>query len=108
MLHNLGAQSIRATSGEEGLSLFKKIMAEEKRKLSLVLMDCRMSGMDGWTACNQMKELLKAQNMQSIPIIGVTGESQKKEACKKMKQCGMEDMIQKPVTREELQKLLCN
>ena len=107
MLHNLGAQSIRATSGEEGLSLFKRVVVEEQRRLSLVLMDCRMSGMDGWTACSQMKELLKAQNMQSIPIIGVTGES-KERNMQKMKQCGMEDMIQKPVTREELQKLLYN
>ena len=48
MLESLGAKAIKARSGEEGLTQFKRIVLEEGISLNFVLMDCNMNGMDGW------------------------------------------------------------
>ena len=107
MLESLKVKAIKATSGEESLDLFKSIVFKEEKNLSLVLMDCRMSGMDGWTACHRMKEMLRAGKKADIRIIGLTGED-KERNIEKFRESGMDELIQKPATREKLQKLLGN
>ena len=62
-----------------------------------------MVWMDGWTASHKMKELLKVERKSDIPIIGLSGED-KERNLDKFKFSGMEDMIKKPATREELHK----
>ena len=107
MLESLNVKTIKATSGEESLELFKSIVFKEGKNLSFVLMDCRMSGMDGWTACHRMKEMLRAGKKADIRIIGLTGED-KERNIEKFRESGMDELIQKPATREKLQKLLGN
>ena len=106
MLGNLGAKTIKTKSGEESLSKFEEIVLNEKgKRLNFVLMDCRMGGMDGWTASHRMKEMLRSQNKGNIPIIGLSGE-EKARNLEKFRFSGMDDMLQKPVTKAELQRLL--
>ena len=105
MLSTLGVKTVKARSGEEALSTFRKIVFEEEKPLKCVLMDCRMSGIDGWTASNRMKDMLKKGNKPNIPIIGLTGES-KQHNIDKFRFSGMEDLIQKPISKERLLKLL--
>ena len=105
LLKSLGANAIRASSGEEALMRIKEIVVEEEKNLSLILMDCKMSGIDGWTTSQRIKELLKTCKKNNIPIIGLTGEDKERNIDKFMSS-GMENMIKKPATREDLQSLL--
>lgn len=105
MLRSCGVKTVTATSGEEGLSLFKSLVYEEKKEISFVLMDCRMGGMDGWTASHKLKEMLKAEKKAEIPVIGLTGEDRKRNE-EKYAFSGMDELLQKPITLSEIQRLV--
>ena len=105
MLESLGSRIVRAQSGEEGLKKFNSLIFEEGKKVNFVLLDCRMSGMDGWTASRKMKNLLRTQSKPHIPIIGLTGESKEKNI-ENFKSSEMDDLIQKPISRDTLRDLL--
>ena len=64
-----------------------------------------MPKMDGWTASKLMKEMMKRDFGVDIPIIGVSGDDRHHNQ-EKIKFSGMDDLLQKPVQREELQLLL--
>jgi CheY-like chemotaxis protein len=97
----LGATAIRASSGKEAIKAFSSRVLRSQ-PLDLVLIDCLMPGVDGWTAAAEMKKLAS-----NIPVIGVTGCDIKSNEVK-FKASGMCDMIRKPVQREELAKILKN
>ena len=107
MIKSLGARAIKAKSGEEGLAIMKSAMTLNVKENipRLVLMDCRMPKMDGWTASKMMKEMLKKEFGMEVPIIGVTGE-EKEHNLEKFNTSGMDEIIQKPIQREELQMLI--
>ena len=105
LLKSLGAQVIKGKSGEEGLAILKKIVHEGLQELCFILMDCRMPGLDGWETSHEMKLFLRSQGAMSIPIIGVSGDS-RKENEEKFKWSGMDQMLQKPITRDDLKSLL--
>ena len=105
MLASLGADCMKAQSGEEGLKQLKSLVVEEGKAVRFVLLDCRMSGMDGWTTSLEMKNLMRIQKKSQIPIIGLTGEDKEKNI-ENFRRSEMDDLIQKPISRETLQELL--
>jgi len=95
----IGAKTIRASSGKEAITLFTSRVSN-RQPLDLVLIDCLMPGLDGWTAAAEMKKLAS-----EIPIIGVTGEDMKRNEAK-FKASGMDEVVRKPMQREDLEKIL--
>ena len=106
LLRTLGARVIKAGSGEESIEIMRSaITANVKDRIpKFVLMDCRMPRMDGWTASKLIKEMVHRYGME-IPVIGVTGDS-KEQNQENFILSGMEEILQKPVQKEELKALL--
>ena len=105
MLESLGAKVVKARSGEEGLQHLNSVVFNEGRTINLVLLDCRMSGMDGWETSLQIKNLLRILEKPLIPVIGLTGEY-KEMNIENFRNSKMDDIIQKPISRDTLQELL--
>lgn len=81
-----------ATSGEEGLASFAR------QPPDCVLLDIRMPGMDGITACARMRELPGAAD---IPILFLTAQRDV-DTFDRAREAGGDDYITKPVRPTEL------
>ncbi|RZK38147.1 MAG: response regulator [Pedobacter sp.] len=82
------------------------LMAVEQlrhQSYDLVLMDIQMPQMDGYTATQQIREVLKLD----IPIIAMTAHAMAGEREKCLSR-GMNEYISKPIMEEELFKLIAN
>jgi len=66
---------------------------------SLILMDCMMSDMDGWTAAAKIRE---EYGDRKIMIVAVTGLTRGTDLYFKCKSAGMDDVAQKPLSRDKL------
>ncbi|NCD33140.1 MAG: PAS domain S-box protein [Spartobacteria bacterium] len=77
--------------------------AVAKNTYSAVLMDCHMPIMDGFTATKKIRHSGGPQ--KNVPIIALTADVMQgiKDQCKA---CGMNDYIAKPVTPENVKKIL--
>lgn len=64
MLQRVGCQIVEADSGEKGLELY------QRNSPSLVLLDAKMPGMDGFDCCRKIRKLPDGEH---IPILMVTG-----------------------------------
>ncbi len=89
MLEHLGMTVISAFDGSEGLRL-----AGERRDVDLILMDCQMPVMDGFTAAAAIRRNLP--DLAQLPIVALTGNAMPgdREACLA---AGMNDYITKPL-----------
>lgn len=85
--------TLSVSSGQECL----KNLSEESLP-SLVLLDIRMPGMDGFEVCQQMKN---NQNTRNVPIIFVTAETAQEEKLKGY-EYGADDFVSKPFDQDEL------
>jgi PAS domain S-box-containing protein len=96
MLEKMGLNSDIACNGLEAVEAVKN------GKYSLVLMDCLMPVMDGFTATKEIRKLASSVNM---PIIAMTANSQRssEKACQ---EAGMDDFLEKPMHLEDLLGLL--
>jgi CheY-like chemotaxis protein len=89
-----------ATNGEEAVS------AVTANEYSLVLMDCRMPEMDGFSATKEIRKWETAQSYKKrIPIVALTANALTgdREACL---DAGMDDYVTKPIDPESLQVVL--
>ena len=78
----------------------KALCAWQGQDFSLLLTDCHMPAMDGYT----LTQTLRASGEQA-PIIGVTADTSA-EASSRMRKAGMDDMLFKPYTLEILRQKL--
>jgi PAS domain S-box-containing protein len=85
-----GHEVITATSGEEGIEIFKNAVPD------IVITDIKMPGMDGITVLRNLKEL-----RPDIEVIIVTGHGDIENAVEALKY-GASDFINKPVRDEVL------
>lgn len=92
MLEKNGFETLSATSGEEGIEVAKKDQPD------LVLMDIVMPGLNGFQATRQ---LTKAAETSSIPVIIVTTKDQETDRVWGLRQ-GAKDYITKPAKESEL------
>jgi DNA-binding NtrC family response regulator len=91
-LRGAGYRTISASSGEEAVTLAKKVQPD------LVLLDVMMPGMDGYDACRRLKQ---SDATRDIPVIMLTsfGETAKKVRAFNE---GAVDYVTKPFETEEL------
>ncbi len=79
--------------------------ALSKRDYDLILMDCEMPEMDGYTASRKIREKESELNRKHIPIVAMTAHALKGDR-EKCLAAGMDDYIPKPVEQKELHRVL--
>ena len=95
VLENFGFDFEIVPSAEEALAdLF-----ERENSYSLVLMDIKLPGMDGFDCTRQIRKLQAAAGVAKIPIIAVTAfaSAEDRQLCL---DAGMDDYVSKPYTLE--------
>ena len=99
MLQLLGCETQLAKDGMEALEL------ATKTRYDLVLMDCHMPKMDGFSATRQIRQIEKIQARNRMPVIALTADVQKgiQEQCK---DAGMDDYLSKPFHQDQLGEVL--
>ncbi len=96
-LASLGYEVLTATNGQEALSLLTR------QPIDLVFMDCQMPVMDGFEATRRWRQYESQQESgRQIPIVAITAGmfAEDRERCLA---AGMDDFLQKPVNRADLQ-----
>ena len=95
MLEGMGLTVTIANNGKEAVNLV------EGNDYSLVLMDCHMPVLDGYTATQQIRQGSK----QSINVIAMTANAMAgdRERCLA---AGMNDYISKPIRQQQLRETL--
>lgn len=85
---------ISASSGEEALEIL------EKKKLNLILLDIRLTGIDGIETLKRIREKDK-----DTKVIMVTGRKPEEDAAfERCRQMGALDYIHKPLQLDELER----
>jgi CheY-like chemotaxis protein len=97
ILEKLGYRADAAADGEE------VVEALSRHSYDLVLMDCRMPGLDGIQATREIRR--REGPRRRTTIVAVTAEAMKgdREACL---EAGMDDYLMKPFGPEELARVL--
>src|SRR5690606_31618842 len=100
LLAMLGITCDTAGNGEAAL------MRMSASRYDLVLMDCQMPVMDGYTATRQWRESeAAAGGTRHLPIIAMTANAMAGDR-QKCLDAGMDDYLPKPVTRSELERCI--
>jgi two-component system sensor histidine kinase/response regulator len=96
-LERAGCDVVQAVDGGEALALLRD------RQVDLVLMDVQMPVMDGLEATRRIREEIPGG--ARVPIVGLTASALKEqvEACHA---AGMDEVIAKPLVREQLEAML--
>jgi len=99
MLTRLGLEFDLACNGEEAVTR----MAQQS--YDVVLMDCQMPVMDGYTASARIREIETKQGVSKVPIIALTANAMEgdRERCLAV---GMDDYLAKPYTVQQLGEVL--
>lgn len=92
ILSPLNHEILKAYSGEEALSLIKKV------DMDLILLDVMMPNMDGYEVCRRLKQ---REATRLIPIVMLTALDDTQARVKGIK-AGADDFITKPPNRVEL------
>ncbi len=97
-LSRLGHQAFVVNGGLAALDALQAELG-----FDVVLMDCQMPGMDGFTATQRIRQL--ESTASHIPVIAMTANAQREDrvACLA---AGMDDYLSKPVRVENLQAVL--
>lgn len=93
MLQQMGLTADVAENGAQAVDLCKE------KSYDLILMDCRMPIMDGYSATRVIR--LQEKQNQKIPIIALTANASEEDRIKCL-EIGMNDMIIKPFKKNQL------
>ena len=100
MLSDLGCEITVAMNGIEAIENY------QLHTHDLILMDCNMPEMDGYSATQEIRNLESEHNIdQTIPIIALTANAMAGDRLKCL-ESGMSDYLSKPYTYDELKKAL--
>lgn len=102
MLERLGQQVTVAENGQEALDHLKAAHGT----FDLVLMDMQMPKLDGTETTQRWRAYEAVHKLPRLPIVAMTANvmTEHRERCM---QSGMDDMIHKPFTRDELYQVTC-
>jgi CheY-like chemotaxis protein len=95
MLMGMGCTVLEAGNGEEALQRI------EDHAPDVVLMDCQMPVMDGYTATRKRRLYEMKNNLPRVPIIALTANALAEDR-QKCIDAGMDDFISKPFRRNDL------
>lgn len=98
-LRTLGVAARTATGGEEGLRLWRG------GEFHAVITDCNMRDLDGYTLAAIIREFEQQGGHPRLPIIGWTADA-RPEVGAACEAAGMDDVLVKPVTLEQLSTVL--
>ncbi len=103
MLKSLGCSVEIAGNGRVALDYLRQHLTEQN-PYDLVFMDCQMPEMDGLQATRLLREL-EVMHQRHTPVIALTAHalSESRDECIA---AGMDDFMEKPFTRDALQKML--
>ncbi len=103
ILETFGLQADVANNGEEAIHALKQ--AYKSTPYTLVLMDCQMPTMDGYTATEKIRQGAAGDENIKIPIIAMTANAMKgdREHCISV---GMDDYLSKPISPDTLNAVL--
>ncbi|MFJ5535745.1 ATP-binding protein [Vreelandella titanicae] len=101
MLERLGQQVSVAENGQEALDQLKA----DHGRFDLVLMDMQMPKLDGTETTQRWRDYEAVHQLPKLPIVAMTANvmPEHRERCM---QSGMDDMIHKPFTRDELHQVI--
>ena len=99
MLQSLGLDIIEAEDGLEALDVLTR------RSVDLVLMDCQMPVMDGYTATLHIRDRERRQRLPRTPIVALTADAYEEDAQRAL-EVGMDAHLTKPYTREQLREII--
>ncbi|RME65777.1 MAG: response regulator, partial [Nitrospirae bacterium] len=102
-LYHWGAQVREAEDGPSAIEELKRAQ-KEGTPYDLILLDCRMPGMDGFQV---VEEIRRDNNLDSTMILMLTSDS-RAEHVKKVKELGLASYLVKPVRKKELQEAIVN
>jgi CheY-like chemotaxis protein len=97
MLEKLGCRVDTVDNGKEAIDKVEQCLYD------LVLMDCQMPEMDGYSATSEIRR--REGTTGHIPIIAVTAHAmtEDRERCLK---AGMDDYLSKPVQKEAVSEMI--
>jgi two-component system, sensor histidine kinase len=99
MLQSLGLSCIEAEDGQQAVDLL------ERRRVDLVLMDCQMPVMDGYTATQLIRARETRLRLPRTPIVALTANAYDEDADQALA-AGMDAHLPKPYTRDQLREVL--
>ncbi|MFV0260174.1 MAG: response regulator [Acidimicrobiales bacterium] len=95
MLEQFGCQVTLAINGRDALK------AHRAGRFDVVLMDCQMPEMDGFTATRRIRERETADGLEPVPIVALTANAVAGDRDRCI-EAGMDDFVRKPYRAEEL------
>ena len=98
MLDKLGYRCDIASNGKEAVEML------EQMPYDLVLMDCQMPEMDGYTATQRIREREAGTNRHT-PILAMTANAMREDRALCL-ECGMDGFVPKPIALDELETAL--
>ena len=96
-----GITPVSVTDGEQAL----RALTQEQQEFDVVLMDCEMPHMDGYTATQRLREWEQAHQRQPVYICGVSAHALP-EFRQRALDAGMDDFVTKPLQIETLNQVL--
>ncbi|MFT3665957.1 ATP-binding protein [Piscinibacter sp.] len=99
MLQSLGLDCIEAHDGMEALDVLTR------RSVDLVLMDCQMPVMDGYTATRHIRARELRQRLPRTPIVALTANAYEEDSTHAL-EVGMDAHLAKPYTRDQLREII--
>lgn len=99
LLALLDCEASFAVDGEDALLQLRE------GRFDLVLMDCQMPVMDGWTAASRWRDEEATRGLEAIPIIALTASTLARDH-ERAAECGMQSVLTKPVGLAELKAAL--
>jgi signal transduction histidine kinase/ActR/RegA family two-component response regulator len=103
MLNNWGATVHFAENGQEAIEMF----GNHSKDIDVVLMDCEMPEMDGYSATRHIRTLERSGRRATTPIIALTAHAMP-EFRRRAEEAGMTDYVTKPIQKSTLLKAMLN
>jgi len=104
LLNEKGFEAVFAANGQECIESVK-FKAKDSTFYQAILLDCHMPVMDGYEACRELRRLMEAGEIPTVPIVALTGV-ENEESIAKCKDAGMTEIFEKPLNEEKINVLL--
>jgi two-component system, sensor histidine kinase len=99
VLYSLGLDVVEARDGREALEQLTR------HSVDLVLMDCQMPVMDGYTATQEIRRREQRTGLPRMPVLALTADAFDEDAARS-REAGMDAHLAKPYTRDQLRELI--